>query len=161
MICRYHDARSFRFLAIPFAEPPTGALRFREPLPYNGSASISAFKAGKACIQRPSIGTGPLNNTSEDCLTLNVFTPYIPATDKPASTLKPVMVFFYGGSYEAGYAGQKDYDGGNLAARGDVLLVTVNYRVGVLGFLTTRTSLRGNQGIQDQVLALEWVQQNM
>jgi acetylcholinesterase len=71
------------------------------------------------------------------------------------------MVYFYGGSFEEGWSGLPDYDGGNLASRGDVILVTVNYRVGILGFLTTQTAFPGNQGLQDQILALEWIQQHM
>lgn len=71
------------------------------------------------------------------------------------------MVWFYGGSFEEGWSDRPDYDGGNLASRGDVIVVTVNYRVGVLGFLTTGSMLRGNQGLQDQILALQWIQQHM
>ena len=71
------------------------------------------------------------------------------------------MVFFFGGSYEEGWADLPDYDGGNLASRGDVILVAVNYRVGILGFLATNSTLGGNQGLQDQILSLQWIQQHM
>ena len=98
----------------------------------------------------------------EDCLTLNIYTPYVPSPGtNDTLSRKPVMVYFYGGSFTAGWSDQPDYDGGNLASRGDVIVVTVNYRLGALGFLTTKTILAGNQGIQDQVLALHWVQQHM
>ena len=71
------------------------------------------------------------------------------------------MVWFYGGSFIEGWSDLPDYDGGNLVSRGDVVVVTVNYRVGALGFLTTNSIINGNQGLQDQVLALNWVQQHM
>lgn len=71
------------------------------------------------------------------------------------------MVYFYGGSFLEGWASIPDYDGGNLASRGDVLLVTLGYRVGALGFLATENLVAGNQGLQDQILALQWIQEHM
>ena len=131
-------------------------------MPYNGSKVISATQAGKACIQALSADVATKNQMGEDCLTLNIYTPYVPSpgTDNTRSR-KSIMVYFYGGSFTAGWSDQADYDGGNLASRGDVIVVTVNYRLGTLGFLTTKTTLAGSQGIQDQILALHWVQQHM
>jgi len=141
-----------------------GPLRFAPPVLYNTTKQITAFQPGKACIQLTTpYGVKYENQTSEDCLYLNVYTPYIPSADAPCdcSAKKPVMVYFYGGSFEEGWANVQDYDGGNLVSRGDVVVVTLNYRVGILGSVTTANELDGNQGIKDQILALKWVQQNM
>lgn len=147
------------FKNIPFAEPPVGNLRWREPLPpksWTGIRDASIF--GPACYQ-----TGHLNVvSSEDCLQLNVWTPKWPLKS-PA----PVMVWFHGGGNIAGSAIEPLFNGENFARHG-VVLVTANYRLGVFGFfahpeLTKESPHRssGNYALLDQIQALRWVQENI
>lgn len=159
----YRDARSFRFLGIPFANPPVGNLRFAPPQPYTGSKqAIDATKYSDSCIQSPSsFGTRNNGGISEDCLYLNIYTPVLPAEGDESSPRRPVAVYFYGGAFTEGSASMIDYDGGNFASRNDVVVVTVNYRLGALGFLATSNLTDGSQGIQDQILALKWVNQHI
>ncbi|OOF90993.1 hypothetical protein ASPCADRAFT_13220, partial [Aspergillus carbonarius ITEM 5010] len=154
----YRDGRSFRFLGIPFADPPVGNLRFAPPRPYSGPKSIDATKMADSCIQSVS-GFGTLDNggISEDCLYLNIYSPVLPSPHDKNSARKPVAVYFYGGGFTSGTASMVDYDGGNFASRNDIVVVTVNYRVGALGWLTTGNLTTGNYGTRDQILALEWV----
>ncbi|MGD8341123.1 MAG: carboxylesterase family protein, partial [Gammaproteobacteria bacterium] len=160
--------RSFR--GLPFAAPPVGENRWREPQPvepWDGVRDASEF--GNVCIQadtRPRYinianmdGSPPL---SEDCLYLNVWTPAESASDD-----LPVMVFFYGGAFTDGGGAPPLYDGTALAER-DAVVVTMNYRLGPFGFLAhpalTAESERdssGNYGILDMVATLEWVQRNI
>jgi para-nitrobenzyl esterase len=147
------------FKGIPFAQPPTGELRWREPLPpkpWTGVRDATAF--GPACVQSGGQGT----NSREDCLYLNVWTPQWPA--KPGNA---VMVWIHGGGNFAGASSELTFDGERLARQG-VVLVTVNYRLGVFGFLAhpelTRESphhVSGNYGLLDQILALRWVHDNI
>src|SRR5262249_39049293 len=117
------------YLGIPFAAPPVGDLRWRPPqdaAPW--TAPLDAAAIGPACEQPPG-GLGQTGPYSEDCLTLNVWTP------SPAAIAHaPVMVFIYGGAFVHGGSNQSTYDGAMLAARG-VVAVSFNYRVGVFGFL--------------------------
>ncbi|MDY6919598.1 MAG: carboxylesterase family protein [Pseudomonadota bacterium] len=149
------------FLGIPYAEAPTGALRFRPPqpvMPWKGVLKTLTFSP--SCVQPP----GPLaapGEQSEDCLTLNV---YSPAGAKPGA--KPVMVFIHGGAFVSG--GSSQYDGARLAEDYGVVVVTLNYRLGALGFLShpeldqeLQAPQSGNLGLKDQQLALHWVQQNI
>lgn len=158
----YRDARSFRFLGIPFADPPVGQLRFAPPQAYTGPKVIDATSMGESCIQSlSSFGTLGNGGISEDCLYLNVYTPILPSprTQKPA--LRPVAVYLYGGAFNEGSAGMIDYDGGNFASRSDVVIVTLNYRVGALGFLSTGDLTTGSYGTRDQIMALKWVQRHI
>ncbi|MCB9690067.1 MAG: carboxylesterase family protein [Alphaproteobacteria bacterium] len=142
------------FLGIPYAEPPVGALRFRQPVPASPwTTPRDARSYGRQC---PQIGGGAAIG-DEDCLVLNVWSP-------DGAVDLPVMVFVHGGSFTSGSGSVDTYEGTNLAANGDAVIVTVNYRLGALGFLVTdalqaeSTDGRvGNLGIADQVLALEWV----
>jgi para-nitrobenzyl esterase len=144
------------FKGIPFAQPPTGDLRWREPLPvkaWQGVRDASAFSA--PCVQ----GGG---NSSEDCLYLNVWT-----TEWPAKSRNAVMVWFHGGGNFAGSASDPLFDGESLARHG-VLLVTAQYRMGVFGFFAhpelTKESPNqssGNYGLLDQIAALRWVRDNI
>ncbi|RAK77089.1 putative cholinesterase [Aspergillus fijiensis CBS 313.89] len=158
----YRDGRSFRFLGIPFADAPVKDLRFAPPRPYSGPRDIDATKMANSCIQSVS-GFGTLDNggISEDCLYLNVYTPILPAKTTKHSQRKPVAVYLYGGAFTEGTSAMVDYDGGNFASRNDIVVVTLNYRVGALGWLTIGNSTTGNYGIRDQILALKWVKQHI
>ncbi len=150
------------FLAIPYAAPPIGSLRFappEPPLPWTGVRN--ATKVGKYCPQPAGGGVdGGQLETSEDCLFLNVYAPSkTPA--KPA----PVMVFVHGGSFVIGGGGTMD--GRPLSEAGGVVVVTLNYRLGALGFLVDPSIDQaigvpsGNLGIRDQQAAFEWVKKNI
>ncbi|KAH3794727.1 cholinesterase-like [Dreissena polymorpha] len=148
-----------RYLGIPFANPPVGDLRFRKPerltmlkTPYNASAF------GFTCPQLgDALPKTPLESQSEDCLFLNVVVPdRSPAPDKDHA----VMVFFYGGGFTTGSS--TTYDAQFLAAYGNVIIVTANYRVGPFGFMSTEDeNCPGNFGLWDQQLALQWVSSNI
>ncbi len=163
------------FLAIPYVKPPVGELRWRPPERDLScwSGVRDATQWGNKCPQlvqdqgQPFDAGAPVVG-DEDCLTLNVFAP--PAADGG----QPVMVFIHGGgntggsaSEEAGTTGVKTYDASALAARGDVVVVTMQYRVGALGFLALAqldaendAGVSGNYGLRDQQEALRWVQRN-
>ncbi|XP_078699569.1 cholinesterase 1-like [Branchiostoma floridae x Branchiostoma belcheri] len=152
------------FLGIPFAHPPVGARRFRraEPLqPWDGV--YNATRKPNACIQlATTLGSAVVPdlqiNTplSEDCLYLNVWQP------TPLPTAAAVMVWIYGGSFQSGSSALDLYDGRYLAATEGVLVVSVNYRLSTLGFAYSGTDAApGNMGLTDQVLALQWVQDNI
>lgn len=151
------------FWGIPYAEPPIGSLRFRKPVAKQRIRGdyLLADTESVACAQNPAIlkswVAGP-SAMSEDCLKLNV---YVPDTPRPFSVVKlPVMVWFYGGAFLIGQT--RIYDGRRLAALGNVIVVTVNYRLGPLGFLSTEDSVApGNLGLWDQHVALRWVQNNI
>ncbi|TKY89758.1 hypothetical protein EX895_001543 [Sporisorium graminicola] len=156
------DARSFRFLGIPYADAPVGNLRFSPPQAYSGSKSLGVRTKRDACPQPlTAAGSSTGNDISEDCLFLNIFTPFLPAADNGSLPLKPVGFFIYGGRYYTGSGGLIDYDGQNFASRNDIILVTLNYRLGALGFLATDSILNGNQAIHDQLMALQWVRDHI
>ncbi len=153
------------FLGVPYAAPPVGALRWRPPNPVTPwTTPRDATTKGPACPQARGtlVGSAPM---SEDCLTLNVWTP---ATAPGSSQRLPVMVFIHGGGFTAGTVAGRDYDGGALARRG-VVLVNFNYRLGQLGFLAhealaaedTERRSAGNYGLLDQQAALRWVQSHI
>lgn len=153
------------FKGIPYAEAPVGDLRWKPPVPAAAFETVfSASDFGPACIQpRPregSIYANPPEAVSEDCLTLNVWAPANAAS-------APVMVWIHGGSLTAGYSGEPLYDGTALAEAG-VVLVSINYRLGVLGYLAhpelsaeSPDGVSGNYGLLDQIEALRWVQRNI
>lgn len=157
------DIESFK--GVPFAAPPVGPLRWRPPQPPEGwTGDRDAGAAGSVCIQAPANGdpgVGP-GSPSEDCLTLNVWAP----ADRSAAL--PVMVWIHGGGYNNGSGTADLYDGSNLARR-DVVVVTINYRLGRLGFFDhpalaaerTADAPAGNYGVMDQIAALEWVRDNI
>jgi para-nitrobenzyl esterase len=140
------------FKGIPFAAPPVGDLRWREPAPAKTWPGVrDATKFGSRCMQSG-------QDVSEDCLYLNVWTP-----DWPPKSRKPVMVWIHGGGNFAGAGSEPIFDGEAFARRG-VVLVTANYRLGVFGFFAhpelTAESARhasGNYGLMDQIAALKWV----
>ncbi|MCP2260259.1 para-nitrobenzyl esterase [Streptoalloteichus tenebrarius] len=148
------DHRSF--LGVPYAAAPTGNLRWRSPQPRAPWPSTwDGTRTPNACPQ-PS-GSGMVPSVDEDCLKLSVHTPL--RLDRPL----PVMVWLHGGGFRHGAASQ--YDPTRMVVRGDVIIVTVNYRLNVFGFLTsdaldTATERSGDFGLQDQQAALRWVKRN-
>ena len=154
------------FLGIPFAAPPVGPLRWRPPQPVTTWTGVrQATSYGPDCMQIPMSrvpGPGFANPNSEDCLTLNVWTP-----SKRPSKPMPVMVWIYGGAFIMGAGSYPDYDGVHFAEDG-VVLVTFNYRVGLFGFFAHPALTReaasapvGNYGLMDQIAVLEWVKRNI
>jgi carboxylesterase type B len=144
------------FRGIPFANPPLGELRFLplEPkTPWTGVLECKSF--GPMCMQEDTFGNGL--NMSEDCLHLNVFTKNLPEVD--GLPLVPVIAFIHGGGFESGSAIEQDplY----LMER-NLVVVTINYRLGAFGFMSLNTSeVSGNQGLKDQTMALRWIQRNI
>ena len=149
------------FRGIPYARPPVGSLRFgapQPPEPWTGVREATAF--GPAAAQSAidvtyvpgfSLWEG-IGATSEDCLTLNVWTP------GPGEGRRPVLVWFHGGAFLKGAGSQALYDGETLARRGDVVVVTANYRLGAFGFLGLDDErFAANAGLLDQVAVLGWV----
>ena len=157
------------FLGIPYAAPPLGDLRWRAPQPpASWSGKKAAVRFSASCMQRRQSGgpwtsefrpRGPL---SEDCLTINIWTPAGTATPPLAA-----MVWLHGGSFKTGSSSVPIYDGRHLAARG-IIVATLNYRLGVLGFLahpqlTAESELHvsGNYGLLDIIEALQWLERNI
>jgi para-nitrobenzyl esterase len=150
------------FRGLPFARPPVGPLRFQPPEPREPWSGVrDAARFGPSAPQNGAL-VGPLmslgiTRTGEDCLYLNIWTP---AAD---GARRPVLVWIHGGAFILGSGSQTLYDGSALARRGDVVVVTINYRLGALGFLRLRDRFgerlpaTGNEGLLDQVAALEWV----
>ncbi|CAK7237587.1 hypothetical protein SBRCBS47491_010031 [Sporothrix bragantina] len=173
----HRDHNSFRFLGLRYAAQPqrftysqafwnrTTSQAFNSSTTVNTTALpvVNATQFASACAQ--------LDSGSEDCLYLNVFTPYLPPQDGAASSkagtapaLRPVMFWMHGGGLTGGTGSDPTYDGGNLASRGDVVVVTVNYRLSTLGYLALDSDhggLNGNYGLGDQILALDWVRDNI
>ena len=155
----------YSFKGIPFAAPPIGDLRWKEPQPIkNWKGVLKADHFSSRPMQTNVFGDMNFRsaNTSEDCLYLNVWCPI-----KKTNKLLPVLVYFYGGGFVAGDASERRYDGENMATKGIVAL-TVNYRLGAFGFLAhpelTKESphhASGNYGFMDQAAALQWVQKNI
>jgi para-nitrobenzyl esterase len=153
------------YKGIPYARPPVGELRWRPPVPADAWAGMRDARAfGSACLQPPaqptSIYYSGMASTSEDCLTLNVWAP------KNARKL-PVMVWIHGGSLVGGSSSEPLYDGVRIAQRG-IVFVSINYRLGLLGYLAhpalsaeSSQHLSGNYGLLDQIEALRWVRDNV
>lgn len=142
------------FAGIPYAAPPVGPLRWQPPRPAASWPGVhDASKPGPWCVQ----GSGDVREpvTSEDCLTLNVWTPSASTTEK-----RPVMVWIHGGGFVNGSG--DIYKAQWLAARGGIVVVTINYRLGALGFLAhPALGEVGNYGLADQQAALRWVRDNI
>ena len=151
-----------RFLGIPYAGSPTGSLRLQPPAePVRWNDTFPAFSFGPVSLQ-------PIDNMEadstlfrdEDCLNLNIWTP---GTDEK---MRPVLFFIHGGGFVEGSSADPDYDGAALSRRGDIVVVTANYRLGALGFLYLdnygeKYTGSGNLGLLDQIAALQWVQKNI
>ncbi len=149
------------YRGIPFAAPPVGDLRWKAPQPVVGWSGVrSAEKYAPTCVQ--SMGAPPPSGVSEDCLYLNVWTPARSATEK-----LPVLVWIYGGGFNGGATSYPVHDGAKLAKRG-VVLVSVAYRVGVLGFFAhpelsaeSPSHSSGNYGLLDMIAGLRWISRNI
>jgi para-nitrobenzyl esterase len=153
------------FKGIPYALPPTGSRRWKPPLPmpkWKGTRDAKVY--GPACVQPKARGDSiyawDIGALSEDCLTLNVWAP-------AKASRAPVFVWIHGGALSSGSGGEPMYDGSKLAERG-LVVVTINYRMGILGFLAhpglsaeSRRNVSGNYGLLDQMSALRWVQDNI
>jgi len=149
------------YRGIPFAAPPLGELRWKPPQPaasWQGVRTADKFAPG--CMQ--SMGPPPPSGLSEDCLYLNVWTPAKAAKDRI-----PVLVWIYGGGFNGGATSIPDYSGERLAKRG-VVLVSIAYRVGVLGFYAhpelsaeNAQHVSGNYGLLDMIAGLQWIQKNI
>ena len=157
-------AEDHRFFAgIPYGASPVGQLRWKAPQPaLNWDGVRDARHLGPRCIQDLAGDLELGRHTDEDCLNLNIWTPASDLDSEPPR-LRPVMVWIHGGSFVNGSGGV--YDARRLAARGDIVVVTINYRLGVLGFLA-HPALGppgdvGNYGLADQQAALQWVRDNI
>lgn len=153
--------KAYAYLGIPFAETTAGKNRWRPPVPDSGwEGTFKATRFGPACPQTNRFD--PSLPYSEDCLNVNVWVPS-ESSEKPRS----VVLFIYGGAYLYGYSGDPAYDAAYMSAKGDVVVVTMNYRVASLGFLAgikdknTGEEINGNFGLLDQVLAMKWVKDNI
>ena len=146
------------FAGIPYAAPPVGPLRWQPPQPVAPWQGVrDATKVGPRCLQDEGSDLEMGRGADEDCLTLNVWTP--PPSNEP----RPVMVWIHGGAFINGNGGM--YDSRWLVDRGNVVVVTINYRLGALGFLAHPSlgakGTVGNYGLQDQQAALRWVRDNI
>jgi para-nitrobenzyl esterase len=157
----------FIFKGVPYAAPPTGPLRWMPPeeiKPWQGVRPAFEFAKVAPQIPPPSGVLDALNAVEpqdEDCLYLNVWTPRLD------DARRPVLVWIHGGAFNMGSGSQPFYDGRILAARGNAVVVTINYRLGMLGFLNLdavtggRIPSTGNEGLLDQITALRWVRDNI
>ena len=158
------DGRARAFLGIPYAAPPIGPLRWKGPQPaakWHGVYQATSF--GHRCFQQDVYDDMVFRDAgeSEDCLTLNVWTP----AEKPQGKL-PVMVWIYGGGFTGGTTSEPRQDGANLTHKG-VIVVSMNYRLGIFGFMATRElaaedahHAAGNYGLMDETAAMQWVHRN-
>jgi len=150
------DGTIAAFRGVPFAQPPVGAGRFQAPQPalrWDGLRPAKHFApAAPQCADDPMPLPNTISDWSEDCLYLNIWTPGVD------DAKRPVMVWFHGGGFVRGSATRPTYDRATLARRGDVVFVTIGYRLGALGFLYHEAlQSPANLGLRDQICALEWV----
>ncbi|KAF3904205.1 Acetylcholinesterase [Orbilia brochopaga] len=158
----FRDSVGFRFDGIRFAPTPQ---RFEYSTVLDKDGSVDALSFGAGCLQAA--------YGSEDCLFLNIATPYLPESldncddarrQQIKKQLKPVMFYIYGGGFVENSGNLGNYDGVNLASRGDVVVVKINYRLGFFGWLglkTDKVTMKGNYGFSDMVSALKWVRANI
>jgi len=153
------------YKGIPYAQPPVGPLRWRAPVPAEGWTGVRDAKAfGPACLQPPpsptSVYAGGMAPMAEDCLSLNIWAP-------AGGRKLPVMIWIHGGALLGGSSSEPLYDGAKLARQG-IVLVSINYRLGLLGYFAhpalsaeSPQKLSGNYGLLDQIEALKWVRDNI
>ena len=163
------DGKTIIYKGVPYAAPPVGDLRWKAPQPveeWEGVRACDTFSA--ICPQstfaygdfQPEFYSDPYPEMSEDCLYLNIWVPAEASDEK-----LPVMVYIHGGGNGSGWGYEKEFDGEIMAAK-DCILVTINYRLGVFGFLaheelTAESGGSGNYGLMDQAAAFEWVHDNI
>lgn len=149
------------YLGIPYAEPPVGKLRFRPPQPKKRwQDTLDATSTLTACpqIEMPLMVMKNVTFT-EDCLHLNL---WVPQKAMNPGSKQPVLVWIHGGGYTFGSANQVEYSGAVLAATTDVVVVAMNYRLSILGFMSANSpEAPGNVGLLDQVMVLNWIQRNI
>ncbi|CAG9773114.1 unnamed protein product [Ceutorhynchus assimilis] len=156
----YAGKSYYAFYSIPYAKPPTGSLRFQAPVAVQSWNGVrDATTEGNICYQV----NYDYNDENEDCLTINVYTPKNPSQ---ITTKLPVLFYIHGGGFNWGSGQTKGKTGGiepeYFMDRTDVVLVSINYRLGPFGFFSTGDSvIPGNAGLKDQRLALKWVQKNI
>jgi para-nitrobenzyl esterase len=161
-----HQGGMFAFKGVPFAAPPVGERRWLPPQPVEPwEGVLQAVQFGMTAPQNPiPAGPGPRDEPepqSEDCLYLNIWSPGLD------NRRRPVMVWIHGGAFSIGSGSAPMYEGSVLAQRNDVVVVTVNYRLNLLGFLNLKEATdgkipaTGNEGLLDQVAALKWVQEHI
>ncbi|MES5819915.1 carboxylesterase family protein [Streptomyces sp. RG80] len=145
------------FRGIPYAQPPVGEDRFAAPRPVDRWDGVrEAFAFGPPPPQEPMGPEAPGGfSAGDDWLTVNVWTP-----DADPAARRPVMVWIYGGAYKFGSSDDRAYDGSRLSGEGGLVVVSLNYRVGIEGFLNIEGA-PANRGLLDQVAALEWVRENI
>ncbi|XP_048452133.1 thyroglobulin [Rhincodon typus] len=144
-----------RFLGVPYAAAPTGDSRFKAPATFNWTGEWNATFYRPSCLQ-PGDAKAIYSTVDEDCLYLNIFVP------KSIARNNAVLVFFHNAAVDYKGGRQTNIDGSYLASIGNILVVTVNYRVGVFGFLSDGTdAMTGNWGLLDQIAALQWLQRNI
>uniref|UniRef100_A0A1Y1LQM7 Carboxylesterase type B domain-containing protein n=1 Tax=Photinus pyralis TaxID=7054 RepID=A0A1Y1LQM7_PHOPY len=152
----YYGRKYYSFQGIPYARPPVNELRFKAPLPLDKwEGVLDATKEGNRCYARHNFFQKLMG--SEDCLFLNIYTPSL------HSPLLPVMFWIHGGGYVSD-SGSSELYAPDFLVPEDVVLVTINYRLGMLGFLSLKDpslGIPGNAGLKDQVLALKWVKSNI
>ena len=173
-LANYDDEKElFIFRGIPFAEPPVGELRWQSPIPVKQSQVVDARTFKPACMQdtyttewyhdviesfdQDKSMFQHVESVSEDCLYLNIWTQSIDSSGK-----KPVMVWIYGGNDVGGWTYEPDYLGHNLAQK-DVVVVSIPYRLNIFGFFNhpEMENQSGNFGLEDEILALQWVKDNI
>jgi acetyl esterase/lipase len=141
--------RAFRFLGLKYATIPA---RFAQSVYLPPASNTTALQYGPTCVQ------AGCTTCAEDCLYLNIWTPYLPNGNVTSDKKKAVMVWIHGGAFTSGAGSDTTFDGSALASRGDVVAVTINYRLSTLGFLAVEnTTATGNQGLRDQNTALDWL----
>ncbi|CAK9803094.1 Juvenile hormone esterase [Anthophora quadrimaculata] len=148
------------YLGVPYAEPPVGDLRFRSPQPlkHTWNDTYGAYSNGNMCIQ---LGRDGKIHGSEDCLFLNIFVPMISGKPEKNSSILPVVVFVHGGSFMTGTGDSHKFPPKYLMDQ-NIILVTLNYRLNILGFLSTASKASpGNYGLKDIRMALQWIQENI
>lgn len=154
----------YAYLGIPYAMPPINTFRFLKPLTFKGEKGIiyNATEKPPSCMQNPVVSRyewiPDLQNMKEDCLYLNIWVPAKNKTEKSLST----MVWIHGGGYNTGSSNLNVYDGGVMASLGNVIVISINYRLGAFGFFYLKDDgASGNVAMLDQVEALKWINQNI